>query len=210
MPRLNLQDVGSQIQLEQHVKTTQPVLLILETFYLLAGGVKEKNEDEVKPILEFLANLSYKYQCSVVLSHHFHKSKEEKRFVDRVSGSGIFGRWYESALFVERYGKDIDNSITVHSSHRDGVSSEFTLRIEWSPEDDGSTLEIEHIDTEDWKADAKGEIMNLMENGFVVRKVAAELLGVAEETLKVHAPKLGFRHTYRTVDSKRRAVLEPL
>jgi AAA domain/RepB DNA-primase from phage plasmid len=219
LPRLNLQDPESRAQLERHVAAMQPVLVILETFYLLAGGVKENNEDEVKPILAFLAKLSYDHGCSVVLSHHFHKNRDdEKRFIDRISGSGIFGRWYESGMFIERKGVETDNSITVYTSHRDGQSGKFSLRIQWETEkngeeEDGTTLEIAHLD--EGEEEEKRQLVRIMgmmgSQGFVTKNEVAAQLGLDESTVRSRARKWEeIEYGYEIVDGRRQAVLRRL
>ena len=135
---LSLTDEDDQHAIAKHIEQTKPRLVILETFYLLSGGASETAIEEVSPILEYLARLSHTYGTAVVMSHHFHKSKEDKRFLDRVSGSNIFGRWYESGLFVERVGEEEQNGIQIVSSHRDGKTTRSAVRVVWDSEDDTS------------------------------------------------------------------------
>jgi hypothetical protein len=149
MPKLNLLNEDDQQAVAKHVETTQPKLVILETFYLLAGGASESALEEVAPMLEFLAYLSHTYGCAVLLSHHFHKSSDDRRFLDRISGSNIFGRWYESLIAVERQGEETDNKIKLVASHRDGASTQTQITLNWTNDDDGSTFDLRHVEDDD-------------------------------------------------------------
>lgn len=146
LPRLNLTDEDHQQALLRHVRITRPRLVILETFYLLSGGVSENDASEVRIILEFLSNLSHATGAAVILSHHFHKSSDDRRLFDRVSGSNVFLRWYESGIFVERTGDESDNAIQIVASHRDGKGTEVALRFDWDGDDDGESFDVEFLD----------------------------------------------------------------
>jgi len=157
LPQLDLGAESSQEAVRTHIRAARPELVILETFYLLSGGVNESNIEEVSPILEFLASISHEFGCAVILTHHFHKSKEDKRFLDRVSGSSIFLRWYESGLFVERVGAESDNTIRIMSSHREGASTMSALRMLWNSEDDGQSYFVQHLDPNDPTGDVAAD-----------------------------------------------------
>jgi hypothetical protein len=129
------------------VAEVQPRLVIFETFYLLAGSFVDESIGEVKPVLSFLTRLSYEYNCSVIISHHFHKAHEDKRHQDRVSGSNIFSRWYESAIFVERVGEEEENRIVMRTAHRDGGGVREQVRFIWDSADDDYLVEF--IDPDD-------------------------------------------------------------
>lgn len=154
LPRLNLRDEESQAKLAKHIATYQPRLVILETFYLLSGGASESNIEELSPMLEYIAHLSHEYGCAIILSHHFHKSRDDGRTFDRTSGSNVFLRWYESAMFVERSGAEEDNTIKVHTSHRDGAYTKQRLQLVWDSDDDGQSFAIHHL-ADDPDADAE-------------------------------------------------------
>lgn len=160
LPKLNLTEDEDKERLIGHVRKHRPRLLILETFYLLIGSLSEKNDDEVKPLLAFLADLARAASCSIIISHHFHKATDDRRFLDRVSGSNTFGRWFESALFAERTGDETDNTIRLMTQHRDGAPSSNKLKFVWDSDDDGQTFQIEHL-SEDPDEEAANTIVNL-------------------------------------------------
>lgn len=100
----DLTDESDMRWLRKQVRKLNPVLLILDPFYLLAPGVNENQQSEVAPIMDRLLRLKQRSNCGTLIIHHFKKQSAENPIhgAPRISGSGVFHRWYESALLLDR------------------------------------------------------------------------------------------------------------
>jgi hypothetical protein len=107
--------------LEEEVNQKEPVLLILDPFYLMTPGMDENSASDVTPILKRLLRLKQHYDCGVLILHHHKKSNAENPTtgLERMSGTGVFGRWFESALICERPdpGEPTVRLVPHHRSH---------------------------------------------------------------------------------------------
>lgn len=134
----DLTDETDRDHLYNYVVTRQPRLIIMESWYLLAGGVDENSAQEVKPIVEWLLRLATELETAVVVSHHFRKGTvlEGVRMSDMVAGSGVFGRSYESRFMIERKGEEDDYMAEFHAQHRYETPTRRTIRFEIDKEAD--------------------------------------------------------------------------
>lgn len=89
--------------LEAQVKALRPVLVVLDPLYLMMPGVDENSAREVTPVLRRLLSLKQSYGVGILIIHHYHKQNAQspRQGMARMSGTGVFGRWFESALYVE-------------------------------------------------------------------------------------------------------------
>lgn len=118
-PGLDLTTEESQLELEEQIRLLKPKLVVLETLYLLIGNSDENSAQEMKPVLEYMSYVSRTYGTALIVSHHYNKGSDSSaRALGRLSGSGVFGRWVESAVFCERVGEESDSTIIFHSEHR--------------------------------------------------------------------------------------------
>jgi hypothetical protein len=104
-PDFDLTDSGDLSSLRKQIRRLNPVLLILDPLYLMTPGVDENSAHEMTPVLEWLLRVKQNYNCGTLLIHHFKKANAEnpvRTMVERISGTGVFGRWYESAVLLER------------------------------------------------------------------------------------------------------------
>lgn len=68
-------------------------LIVVDPFYKLNGERDEKQVGEVMNVLTQIEKLAVKTDAAVVIAHHFAKGNAaEKESIDRMSGSGAFGR----------------------------------------------------------------------------------------------------------------------
>ena len=191
-PSLNLLDDEDHERIENHIRAFKPKLVILETLYLLIGSASESEAAEMMPAIELISHLSRKYDTAIILSHHFHKASDDKRHMNRTSGSNIFLRSFESMLSTERIGDDEDHTIILRSHHREGLGTHTNLRISWDP-DKEIDFKVEQVDDDEVidfteasrkQASRKGEIWRLMEEGLTNPTEIAETLGITEKTAR--------------------------
>ena len=114
-----LNDDNCLAALERYMKQHRPALVVLDPLYLLTPGMNEDSQAEMTPILSTLLKLKQKYNCGIMIVHHYHKTREHKshRAAERMSGTGVFHRWLASGVYVERPDEST-NTIRLTSEHR--------------------------------------------------------------------------------------------
>jgi len=119
-------------ELQDEIVRLKPVLLVLDPFYHLSGGVEENSAKEVNEALTPLMELSQRYKMATVVIHHYNKGNADRptRGGSRISGSGVFHRWYESAVFLER--DDVtEHKVRLYPEHRNhGPQAGFEVDID--------------------------------------------------------------------------------
>jgi AAA domain len=117
---LDITDTSHLKELARLIELHKAKLLILDPFYLMAPGVDENSASEVIPVLKNLLRIKQKYGCAILIVHHYKKQDKQNPFgggeTGRISGTGTFGRWYESLLLIER--DEEDNTVRLYSKHR--------------------------------------------------------------------------------------------
>lgn len=111
--------------LEKYAKKHHPVLIILDPLYLMTSGASEDKSNEMGPILNRLLRIKQKYDCGIMIVHHYRKQKEgdsRLRRAERMSGTNVFHRWLASGVYVERLSEH-EPRIRLSSEHRGHASS---------------------------------------------------------------------------------------
>lgn len=74
-------------------------LIILDPIYTLADVTDENNAAEVRKMLREIGKLATTTGAALVAIHHHSKGAQGgKRSIDRASGSGVFGRWFDAVV----------------------------------------------------------------------------------------------------------------
>lgn len=136
--------------LDLWAKDHRPALIILDPLYRLAPGADENSAVEMSPLLSALADISAQNDCALILAHHYNKPSTEKqgqRAGHRISGTGVFGRWFESSVYAERAGDPEQYAIKFHNEHREhGSDAPQIVTVEMEP-DSPDTYAIHLADT---------------------------------------------------------------
>ena len=119
MQELKITNKEHRDRLVNDIKVHRPVLVILEAWYLISGGVDENSAQQVTPLTNWLMRLAQASECSIVVRHHYNKgSGHGVREGNRMSGSGVFARSFESAVYLERKGEENDFIAEMPTRHR--------------------------------------------------------------------------------------------
>lgn len=107
------------LRLAVSIKATGAALVILDPFYLMTPGIDENSAHQVGPILRKLLKIKQKLNCGVLLIHHYRKQAQMNPIhgAARISGTGVFHRWFESAVMIEKDEKQAD-VVRMHPEHR--------------------------------------------------------------------------------------------
>lgn len=74
-------------------------LVVIDPIYTLGDVSDENNAAEVRRFLREIGRLSTETGAAVVAIHHHSKGQQGgKRSIDRASGSGVFGRWFDAIV----------------------------------------------------------------------------------------------------------------
>jgi hypothetical protein len=114
LPIRYLNNFGFNLALEDHrdmleaeVEAFRPVLVVLDPLYLVFGAGDENSSASMRPFLAWTLQLRYRYNCAVIVVHHFRKQtftskgKVSVRPGQRIMGSGTLHGWVDSALYLE-------------------------------------------------------------------------------------------------------------
>lgn len=173
-----------------------PVLVVLDPLYLLVPGVDENSAHEMTPVLERLLRIKQNYNAGTLIIHHFKKSQAEApkaSMSERISGTGVFGRWYESALLLERPDEEENDirMIPVHRGHPAGG-------VIWAEFDLGSEFDMHYsVDIENKKEKAKDEYASMRElikeqGGRITFKALEQELGLKRHALERRVEAAGY------------------
>lgn len=103
---VDLTDSSCRILIEQTIKQTEPILLILDPFYMMLGKANENDASEMRNTLQWLTMLRNKYGVSIMVLHHYNKSNNSlSRGGQKIRGTSEFHAWVESALYVKTTNK---------------------------------------------------------------------------------------------------------
>lgn len=185
----DLTDEDDMEWLEKEIKRIRPALLILDPLYLMTPGADENSAVDMTPILKNLLRFKQKYDVGVLILHHFHKAGTDTRTeLERISGTGVFGRWFESALIVER--PDPGEPTVRLVPHHRGHSPQGTTYVTFDLGTDSDlhySVDIvrpkEEAAEQHHKLAAELEIEK-MKNGYVMFSTLKDRLNMPAATLK--------------------------
>lgn len=116
-----LSDPMHQKLLVKMIEEIKPVMIILDPLYLMFDG-DVNSARELNPVLSWLLEIRYEYDCGVMLIHHYNKGNNSNsggpatRGGQRMLGSTTLHGWIESAWYVQTTDtKHEDNAMsTIH------------------------------------------------------------------------------------------------
>lgn len=202
-------------RLERYMATQKPVLVVLDPLYLLTPGMNEDSQQEMTPILSRLLKLKQKYNCGIMIVHHYHKTREHKshRAAERMSGTGVFHRWLASGVYVERPDEST-NTIRLTSEHRSHANlGAFQCTFDLgTPEDLHYAVDVQTwIDSKASKDDdALAQAIAQAAGEWVRVSTLAVSLGVTEDAARRRLQRKGHKViTRRSRNSTHLAIRNP-
>lgn len=95
-----LDDAANKEALEDLIDRMRPVAIKLDPLYLMFSGDVNSAKD-LSPVLQWALYIKQKYNCAVILVHHYGKGSAEKRGGQRMLGSTTLHGWIESAWYMQ-------------------------------------------------------------------------------------------------------------
>ena len=88
-------------QIIEHVENENYCMIIIDPIYKLMGAGSENAAGGVGALCHQLERLAERTGAAVVYAHHFSKGKQtQKKAIDRLSGSGVYGRDADSMILL--------------------------------------------------------------------------------------------------------------
>lgn len=150
-------DLGDEKDLKyirRQIHRLKPVLVILDPLYMMTPALDENESAAITPMLVNLKKIQDETKTSIQVVHHYKKPQQgaaKGRAMHRMSGTGVFGRRYDSAMWVEVLSEDENTPvIRVSSSHRAQASGgSFVVSFQMPDDDDMSYTASVRAWTED-------------------------------------------------------------
>jgi hypothetical protein len=170
----NLLDESHFRWLETQVREKKPKLVVLDPLYLMTPGVDENSAVQMTPVLKNLLSLKQAYNVGILLVHHYNKPREgdDRHPGNRISGTGVFYRWFESAMYLEKGSEH--GQVKLTTEHR-GQAPVGSIHLE---------IEIEeeyHVDVEFRRADTLS-VRKLIRNAVRDEGNGATVSAIADMT----------------------------
>lgn len=170
---LNLKTKESRELLDDAIAKIRPLIIVLDPLYMMFGDADENSATEVGDILKWLTGLRNKYECSILICHHYNKSANENtRGGKRIRGTGAFHAWVESALYIR----------TTQTKHKVRIEREFRA----FPSNGFIDVEMEMGEPGDLTYAPKIALVDEVSGGAVMtlnKEVILDTLAVSEKTL---------------------------
>lgn len=162
-------DLNNPIDLKYLVRGIHkhnPKLVILDPLYMMIPTLDERESAAMMPTMRNLAKIQTQLKVSIMVVHHYHKPQQGTkggRPMHRLSGTGIFGRRYDSAIWVEAQSSPA-HTVRIASSHRSKIDGkEFKVTFDM-PDDDEVTYKphvSEWAEDDELDNDAGDQIIDL-------------------------------------------------
>ncbi|HUV13119.1 MAG TPA: AAA family ATPase, partial [Acidobacteriota bacterium] len=148
----NLGTTDKIAQIRELIARVNPVAVILDPLIvMLAGtGADEFKASEISEVLQGVKMWREEFGCSVIIVHHWNKTKSEdgERFAQHMYGSFVFHAWLESALHVMPVIEEGDDQIDTVVVEREFKASEISEVLQgvkmWREEFGCSVIIVHH------------------------------------------------------------------
>jgi len=166
------------------VMDTKPALVILDPLLMMCGAADLDKAYQVKPMLQWLMQLGFRFNCAIAVVHHFRKQRQdsnggayEPRPGQRVLGSTAFHGWLASGMYCERIEDSPDGAARIR------VEREFREQPPQPPWEVEMTMDEELVTTiREWSAVGQLEQI-ILDNPEITAGQLADVLGVDKRTL---------------------------
>lgn len=136
---LNLNDEADKDWLEETVGKFQPKMVILDSLYMMMSGVDENSMKEVAPMMNWiLHNLAKKYNCAVVVLHHWNKNTKGSRDT-RMLGSQAFRAWVDSQINAQTEEKE-EHTVTFYREFPRSYGTLSPVKVKFNMGEPGNDM----------------------------------------------------------------------
>lgn len=201
------------VELDRMLRDVKPALVVFDPLYLMTPGLDENSAVDMTPILHELTKLKRRHGCGTMIVHHFNKAGAEgsRRLSRRMSGTGVFGRWWQSAIYVEAL-NDEEAAVRISAQHR-GQAPHFgyTITFDLGGEDDDETYDVK---VEEGARGARGrapkgegissiaELLSGSGRDKATCRAVADALGITRDAARKRAEREGLRMERKNIKGR--------
>lgn len=104
----------------ERIGDTRYALIIIDPIYKVLGDRDENSAGDINSLMNELDKLSVASGAAIVVGHHFSKGNQAgKESMDRISGSGVFGRSPDAIVIITKHEeKDVYTVETTLRNHK--------------------------------------------------------------------------------------------
>lgn len=114
----------------QRIKDTPYALIVLDPIYKVLGERDENSAGDINSLMNELDKIAVASNATIVVGHHFSKGNQAgKESMDRISGSGVFGRSPDAIVIITKH--EQDHVYTVETTLRNHKALE-PFCVEWN------------------------------------------------------------------------------
>lgn len=143
----------------QRIKGTPYSLIIIDPIYKVLGERDENSAGDINSLMNELEKMAVTSGASIVVGHHFSKGNQAgKESMDRISGSGVFGRSPDAIVIITKH--EQEDVYTVEATLRNHKAME-PFCVQWvyplmvrNDEHDPAQLKKPGVFKEKFKAEA--------------------------------------------------------
>lgn len=156
-----LDDAANKQALEELIDRMRPVAIKLDPLYLMFSGDVNSAKD-LGPVLQWSLYIKQRYNCAVILVHHYGKGSSEKRGGQRMLGSTTLHGWIESAWYIQAQepqdgkavvtlerefrGAGLHGKIDIHMSMGEAGDPNYSASVQEHAVDGGGNYEQDVMD----------------------------------------------------------------
>jgi hypothetical protein len=112
------------------IKDTPYSLIVIDPIYKVLGERDENNAGDINSLMNELDKIAVASNAAIVVGHHFSKGNQAgKESMDRISGSGVFGRSPDAIVIITKH--EQQDVYTVETTLRNHKSLE-PFCVEWN------------------------------------------------------------------------------
>lgn len=112
------------------IKDTPYSLIVIDPIYKVLGERDENSAGDINSLMNELDKIAVASNAAIVVGHHFSKGNQAgKESMDRISGSGVFGRSPDAIVIITKH--EQQDVYTVETTLRNHKSLE-PFCVEWS------------------------------------------------------------------------------
>jgi len=184
----DLTDEECRVGLIDKINEVQPVMVLLDSLYLMLGDVNENQAHELRPILLWLTEIKGQAGCALPIVHHYKKENETTKGMrpgQRMRGSGALHAWTESSIFctARKDAREGWSRTRLETEHR-AAPPRYPFELAWTmAEDDGVGMSWEVGAPQTAQAQEKREQLNRLER--IVREEGEIELSALCEVLEL-------------------------
>lgn len=117
-------------ELVERIKNGGYQVIILDPVYKVLGDRDENNAGDINSLMNELDKIAVESKAAIIVGHHFSKGNQAaKESIDRISGSGVFGRSPDAIVILTKHEeKDV---FTVETTLRNFKSMD-PFCVEWN------------------------------------------------------------------------------